>query len=167
MFALKRLLVATDFSECSTVALTYGRAFARQFNAELHVLHAVEVLAPDPLGSAALASALPELRADLERTERGELEALLTDDDRRDLRAVAELRTFQAPADAIVDYAREHHVDLIVVGTHGRRGLRHLVMGSVAERVVRTAPCPVLTVRHPQVEFVVEDLAINTPATAE
>jgi nucleotide-binding universal stress UspA family protein len=167
MFLLKRLLVATDFSECSAVALTYGRALARQFHAELHVLHAVEVLAPDPMGSAALVSALPDLQADLERSERDELEALLTDDDRRDLHAKTVLATFQAPADAIVAYAREHHIDLIVLGTHGRRGVRHLVMGSVAEHVVRTAPCAVLTVRHPQFEFVVEDLAARTPARAE
>lgn len=167
MFSLKRLLVATDFSECSTAALTYGRALARQFNADLHVLHAVEVLTPDPMGTAALASALPEFQAQLEQTEREELEKLLTEDDRRDLHAVPVLSTFEAPADAIVGYAREHHIDLIVIGTHGRRGVRHLMMGSVAECVVRTAPCPVLTVRHPQFEFVVEELEAKTPARVD
>lgn len=167
MFVLNRLLVATDFSECSAVALTYGRALARQFKAELHVLHAVEVLTPDALGSAALVSALPDLQADIERTERAQLDSVVTDEDRHDLRAVAVLSTFRAPAQAIVEYARDHHVDLIVIGTHGRRGVRHLVMGSVAEQVVRTAPCPVLTVRHPQFEFVVDDLATGTPAHAK
>jgi uncharacterized protein YbjT (DUF2867 family) len=62
-----------------------------------------------------------------------------------------------------VRYAAQHRVDLIVLGTHGRGPLGHILLGSVAERVVRTAPCPVLTVRHPQREFVVE----NAVETAE
>jgi nucleotide-binding universal stress UspA family protein len=62
-----------------------------------------------------------------------------------------------APATAIVEYANEEGVDLIVLGTHGRGAVAHLLVGSVAERVVRTAPCPVLTVRHPEHEFVVTE----------
>jgi nucleotide-binding universal stress UspA family protein len=65
----------------------------------------------------------------------------------------------------IVDYARDHDVDIIVMGTHGRGALGHLVMGSVAERVVRLAPCPVLTVRHPEHEFIRPD-ALATLAEA-
>ena len=63
-------------------------------------------------------------------------------------------------AATIVAYAREKDIDLIVVGTHGRGLAAHLLMGSVAERVVRTAPCPVLTVRHPQREFVTPDALV-------
>ena len=63
-------------------------------------------------------------------------------------------------AETIVQYAKDHAIDLIVMGTHGRRALEHLLMGSVAERVVRTAPCPVLTVRHPEREFVVPDALV-------
>jgi nucleotide-binding universal stress UspA family protein len=148
MFSLKHVLVATDFSDSSAVALAYARALARQFGARLHVLHAVEMFSPDPLGSAAYAAAFPELQADMERTARGVLEGLVTDEDRRDLHAVTQLATCRAPADAIVEYARAQPIDLIVVGTHGRRGLQHFVMGSVAERVVRLAPCAVLAVRH-------------------
>jgi nucleotide-binding universal stress UspA family protein len=65
--------------------------------------------------------------------------------------------TSGSPAYAIVDYAREYDIDLIVMGTHGRGALAQLMMGSVAERVVRIAPCPVLTVRHPEHEFVQPD----------
>ena len=65
-----------------------------------------------------------------------------------------------SPAAAIVDYARREQIDLIVMGTHGRGGVAHLLMGSVAERVVRTAPCPVLTVRHPEHEFVLPDALV-------
>jgi nucleotide-binding universal stress UspA family protein len=64
------------------------------------------------------------------------------------------------PAEAIVHYAKEHNVDLVVMGTHGRRGFAHMVMGSVTERVVRTAPCPVLTVRHPERDFVGPDALV-------
>ena len=70
------------------------------------------------------------------------------------------LITSNSPALAIVDYARQERINLIVTGTHGRGAVAHLLMGSVAERVVRTAPCPVLTVRHPEQEFVVPDALV-------
>ncbi|MGE3513217.1 MAG: universal stress protein, partial [Vicinamibacterales bacterium] len=69
-------------------------------------------------------------------------------------------RTAVSPAAAIVEYANEAHVDLIIIGTHGRGGVAKLLMGSVAERVVRTANCPVLTVRHPEREFIAPDALI-------
>ena len=62
------------------------------------------------------------------------------------------------PAPAITQYATDERIDLIVMGTHGRRGMAHLLMGSVAERVVRTASCPVLTVHHPEHEFIIPDM---------
>jgi nucleotide-binding universal stress UspA family protein len=65
-----------------------------------------------------------------------------------------------AKAAAIVDYAAQHAIDLIVMGTHGRGAISHLLMGSVAERVVRTAGCPVLTVHHPEHEFVLPDALV-------
>ena len=65
-----------------------------------------------------------------------------------------------SPAAAITSYAREWGIDLIVMGTHGRGGFAHLLMGSVSERVVQTAPCPVLTVRHPEHEFVLPDALV-------
>jgi nucleotide-binding universal stress UspA family protein len=70
------------------------------------------------------------------------------------------LLSSHAPASTIVEYARQEGIDLIVTGTHGRGGVAHLLMGSVAERVVRTAPCPVLTVRHPEHEFVIPDALV-------
>jgi nucleotide-binding universal stress UspA family protein len=68
--------------------------------------------------------------------------------------------THNTPAAAIVDYAKTNRVDLVVLGTHGRGALAHLFMGSVAERVVRTAPCPVLAVRNPEHEFVMPDALV-------
>ena len=76
------------------------------------------------------------------------------------LRARPIIITSNTPALAIVGYARDARVDLIVMGTHGRGAMAHLLMGSVAERVVRTAPCPVLTVRHPEHDFVLPDALV-------
>jgi len=81
--------------------------------------------------------------------------------DRKLLRAKPVVVTSLWPAEAIVDYAANHAIDVTVIGTHGRRGFEHLLMGSVAERVVRTAPCPVLTVRHPEREFVAPDALVT------
>jgi len=148
MIVLKQILVATDFSEASAAALNYGRALARTFGASLHLLHVMEnpflrphAADPHTLTDAALAHLLSRL----------------TDEDRRTLHATATLETSDHPADEIVTYARKRHIDLIVMGTHGRGTMAQILGGSGAERVVRTAPCPVLTVRHPEHEFVVPD----------
>src|SRR6185436_8180065 len=88
----------------------------------------------------------------------------LTAEDLADGGACARLEVADRPADAITGYAKREHIDLIVMGTHGRTGVTHMLMGSVAEHVVRTAPCPVLTIRHPEREFVLADAA---PAISE
>src|SRR6185295_14324458 len=148
MMTLKQVLVATDFSPPSEAALTYGRALARTFGASLHVLHVVDnfFLRPTPCDPAMML-------ASKTRT----LNDRVTDDDRLALRAVTAIDVSDAPAEAITAYARAHIIDLIVLGTHGRSIVSQILVGSVAERVVRTAPCPVLTVRHPEHEFVIPD----------
>jgi len=85
------------------------------------------------------------------------LDALLTRDDRERLHAVTAVRSSGAAAAAIVEYAKQTHVDVIVVGTHGRGPVAHFFMGSVAEHVVRHAPCPVLVVRPNEHEFIIPD----------
>lgn len=169
MLAIKNILVATDFSDCSTAAFAYGRALAHQFGAKLHVLHAVETSGIDLAGVDTYVANFPELGIAIEEDARKALDALLTADDRATIGAKAILRMRETPARAIVDYAADEPIDLIVIGTHGRRGVSHLVMGSVAEKVVRTAPCPVLTVRHPEREFVTDDTGlarVSAPAQA-
>lgn len=149
MLAVKNILVGTDFSETSQAALNYGRALAKAFDARLHVLHVVE---PPFMGNFDLdgrMTPLPELQFALEDRERKQLEQLLSDDDRTSLGAVTAVRTLDTPAHALIDYAATHDIDMIVMGTHGRRGLAHLVVGSVAEQVVRNAGCPVVTMRQP------------------
>jgi nucleotide-binding universal stress UspA family protein len=82
---------------------------------------------------------------------------MLVDTDGSGPTSIPVVLTASSPAQAIVEYAKDHEIDMIVIGTHGRGALAHLVMGNVAERVVRLAPCPVLTVRHPERDFVRPD----------
>ena len=159
MIALKHVLVATDFGEASAAALAYGRELARTFNAALHVLHVADDVYVR-LGGDAYVAVLPELQKDIEQTAHRQLDELLIDNDQPPLTVKKVVVTSAATAACIVQYARDHAIDLIVVGTHGRGVVAHLLMGSVAERVVRTGPCPVLTVRHPEHEFVVPDALI-------
>ena len=149
-----RILVPTDFSEPSDAALEYAKALATRFGASLHLIHVVEdALVTGVFGGEAY---IPEsmgvvegMREDAEHR----LNARLTPLERNRLRAtVGVLNGPNAPT--ILNTAREWGIDLIVMGTHGRTGVVHALMGSVAERVVRSAPCPVLTV-HAQMPSVV------------
>jgi nucleotide-binding universal stress UspA family protein len=154
---LKKVLVATDFSEASDAALRYGRALARSFGASLEVLHVVEDLFAHAWGAETYAASAPELQAAMERQAEQQLMRVVTDEDRRQLRAKPVLLAGRSAFHEIVKYAERERVDLIVLGTHGRGAIAHLLLGSVAENVVRRAPCPVLTVRHPQHEFLADE----------
>ena len=157
MIAIKNVLVATDFSEPSTTALEYGRALARTFGASLHVIHVVDGVVANGMLADTVPANYAGLFDELEDAGRRQLEATIRDDDRRELAAKPVLRTFTAAARAIVEYAEEQQIDVIVMGTHGRGGWSRVFMGSVAEKVVRMARCPVLTVRHPEHEFLTPD----------
>ncbi len=164
MMALKSILVATDFGEASNAALNYGRELARTFGATLHVLHVADDVYMR-LGGDAYVAVLPDLQKDVEAAAHRQLDELLIDNDPNPLPVKKAVVTSAATAIAIVQYARDMGIDLIIVGTHGRGAVTHLLMGSVAERVVRTAHCPVLTVRHPEHDFVTPD-ALMTRAQA-
>lgn len=159
MILLKTILVATDFSEPSDAALAYGRELARNFGAQLVVLHVAGNIVAFG-GGDGMVVVDPELQSQIEAGARQQLDSLLFAEDRDQLHAKAVLLISNVPSQTIVDYAKEANVDLIVIGTHGRGAVAHLLMGSVAERVVRTAPCPVLTVRHPEHEFVLPDALV-------
>lgn len=160
MIVLKRILVPTDFSEASAAAARYGVALARAFRAKLHLLHVesrhdleidverelvVEKLAPTSGGRQNAAREL--------------LGKILTEQEDKELQPEYVLRAagVGGPYVEIVRYAKERDIDMIVMGTHGRGFVAHMLMGSVAEKVVRKAPCAVLTVRHPAHEFVIPD----------
>jgi len=132
-----RILVPMDFSAPSDAALEHARAFARTWNGSLHLLHvtAERLTPPHAAGDHADPTAMREIRDRLVDADR---ERRLT------IRVVER----KPPAEAIINYARFAHIELIVMGTHGRTGVAHLLMGSVAESVVRSAPCPVLTVHQ-------------------
>lgn len=153
MIQLQQILVATDLSEVSTAALDYGRALARTFGASLQLLHVMENPFLRPTAADPHTIKTTTLRHLYER---------LTDEDRTALHATAAVEMSDDPAGEIVNYARTNAVDLIVLGTHGRSGMAHVLLGSVAEKVVRTAHCPVLTVRHPEREFVTPDVLDTT-----
>ena len=155
MIALKNILVATDFSEPSVVALNYGRDMARAFGARLHVLHVVDDVFMHYSPEVGLISA--DLQKDLEKVAWRDLEAQITDDDRRTLALTPVVESHVGAASGIIDYAKKNAIDLIITGTHGRGAVKHLLMGSVAERVVRVAPCPVLTVHANEREFIAPD----------
>jgi nucleotide-binding universal stress UspA family protein len=155
MIVLKNILVATDFGDASAVALNYGRDLARAYGATLHVLHVVEDLTYSYASEVGFA--LPSYQEELVAQAQKHLDAAITPDDRSTLKVVTAMRTLRSPAYGITTYAQENAIDVIVVGTHGRGAVEHLLMGSVAERVVRTAPCPVLTVRAHEREFIAPD----------
>jgi nucleotide-binding universal stress UspA family protein len=156
MISLRRILVPIDFGEHSQNALNYGAALADKFRAEVTLLHVV----PEPplvMPDAVMAVPVPgpqldELRADAQAA----LDRLLKDPRLDGLAARTELG-FGDPVEEILRVAAERTTDLIVIGTHGYTGLTHLLTGSTAEKVVRRAPCPVLTVHHPEHEFVTPD----------
>jgi nucleotide-binding universal stress UspA family protein len=157
MIALNHVLVATDFGDSAEVALRYGRELARTFGATLHIVHVVDDLGSRVAEWPGYVPNFGRLQTQMEETARQKLEALVSDEDRRDLRARTTAVTSAATAEAILTYARDHHVDVIVAGTHGRGAVRRFFMGSVAERILRNAPCPVLTVRFPEHDFVLPD----------
>ena len=156
MIKISDVLVATDFGPASETALDYAREFARTFGARLHVLHVVEN-ASVYAGPEAVGVDFARVQADLEAGARNALARLVTAEDRVQLKAETVIRSGSSPTFEIVDYAKNARVDIIIVGTHGRGVMGHLLMGSVAEKVVRLAPCPVLTVRHPEHEFIQPD----------
>jgi nucleotide-binding universal stress UspA family protein len=160
MITLKNILVATDFSEPSDAALTYGRALARAFKATLHVLHVADNLSSAIFGIEGYGASIPNLQKEIDGAANKKLDDLLVDNDEPPLPTRRVVTTSRTPALAIVEFAGLEQIDLIVTGTHGRGAVAHLLMGSVAERVVRTAPCPVLTVRHPEREFVIPDALV-------
>ena len=156
MIQLNKILVPTDFSEYSNNALSFGCALADRFGAQLHLLHVFEDLierAKEDGFTIVIAEELQKAQDAFKEGLRRKLEALPDAAWGEKIRTVREMRTGH-PFVEIIRYAKENSIDLIVMGTHGRTGIPHLLLGSVAEKVVRKAPCAVLTVRDPQHEFI-------------
>jgi universal stress protein A len=150
------ILVPTDFSEPSDAALQYATDMARTLGARLFLLHV-----PGKTGEN-LEMNFPV--AQFETAAHQRLDTLVSPSDIERLRPEYAVR-IGTPAEEIVRYASERDIDLIIMGTHGRSGVAHLLLGSVAEHVVRAAPCPVLLVRHRKTVAVKAD-ATNAAANA-
>ena len=145
---VQKILLPTDFSDCARAALTQAIFLAQQFDAELHLLHVVVLHADDPLNPSAHFPDIDEIYSHLVKIAQSETKSLLADGRGQSLRIREHQRRAVSAAPAIVEFADEEEVDLIIMGAHGHRGLRRFFLGSVAEEVVRTASCPVLTTRQ-------------------
>ena len=149
---IQRILLPTDFSTYSAAATKYACELAMRFDSELHILHTLEHhLSSTPTFGFGLdlPTFISESKAAAEKKLAGIVDSGWSAG-RTVIKAVSE----GSPRVEIVRYAREANIDLIVLSTHGRSGLSHVMLGSVAESVVRTAPCPVLTVRPEGHQFV-------------
>ncbi len=142
---ITRILVPTDFSDCADAALTYALTLADRVGATVSLVHVFDD--PDELSFySGLYVLMPrELRAEIVEDIRHQLAERLAATGHKDVTTEVLMGSV---AKAIVEGARERYCDLIVMGTHGRHGVSHVLLGSVAERVVRTAHCPVLVVRN-------------------
>jgi nucleotide-binding universal stress UspA family protein len=145
MIPIKNILVPTDFSEPAGAALEYARTLAAEFGSRLHLLHVVSEPFAYPWGTELSTFSLANL---LTESETGALERLkaLAKDLRLPAGSIEVTASIGHPVDKVLEYVGQHHVDLVVLGTHGRGVVEHLLIGSVAERVVRRSPVPVLTV---------------------
>jgi nucleotide-binding universal stress UspA family protein len=153
MIDLKHILVPTDFSKFSDVALHYAIALAEKFGAELHLLHVVQDLALFIPDAVSVVPAMPVPVEQFTAAARTALDRVVRENNLERFTVHREVRE-GTPFYEIIRYAKEADIDLIVMGTHGHSGLAHVLLGSATEKVVRKAPCPVLTVRHPEHEFV-------------
>jgi nucleotide-binding universal stress UspA family protein len=158
MIAIKTILLPTDGSDCSWKAVAYALAIAKQCTARVVAFHVVDQAEADQMRrglveGAASGELFVKVRKDYEDLVRSLLQEVVGAAQRAGV-PIETSWVIGVPAADIVQLATEVRADLIVLGTHGRRGMSHLLLGSVAEQVVRTAPCPVLTVRRDAHDFV-------------
>lgn len=143
----KRLLVPVDFSECSRNAFMHALLLGAHFDAQVDVMTAFDVPAYVPPEALLVMGHVSTPWFDFAEQHARELLSSFVSRTARELRVDRQLILPGPPASAIVELASDDRYDLIVMGTHGHTGLAHLMLGSTAERVVRAAPCPVLTLR--------------------
>ncbi|NHZ73783.1 MAG: universal stress protein [Nitrospirae bacterium] len=148
MMRIRRILFPTDFSNTAKQALTHALFLAEQFEAELHMLHAVILHESDPRDPDRHFPEPSDILNRLVEIADSEMAEIMRQHESRTFTIrEAKVRGYSA-GEVILEYAKEHDIDLVVMGTHGRRGPARLFLGSVAEEVVRHASCPVLTLRE-------------------
>jgi nucleotide-binding universal stress UspA family protein len=148
---IKNILCPIDYSVYSEMALKYAIEFAEKYQAKLYLMHVLDIRVydinePDLYNVNIVDSeTIDKLRERLLRC---------VSEDTKGRISVEAIIIQGVPFAEIIKASRDYKIDLIVIGTHGRTGLSHAIMGSVAEKVVRKAPCPVLTIRHPEHDFI-------------
>ncbi|MCF6268196.1 MAG: universal stress protein [Melioribacteraceae bacterium] len=147
MAMIKKILVPIDFSDYSKKALKYTVSFAQQFNSEINLVYVIEpIIYPADLSMGQMV--IPRANIDFEEKSEKELSTLAK-------KEIGELLSYNIlvktgkPFMEIIEAAKEIDADLIIIATHGHTGVEHLLFGSTSEKVVRKAPCPVLTLREP------------------
>lgn len=152
MVNLKKILFPTDFSEYSAVAQDYCISIAKKFDAQIYILHVIEIFLPDP-DYLSIYGDIDKLYKEFEAEAKKYMTQLVNDKQFASLKLQSHI-TIGKPFLEIIKYAKETNIDLIVMGSHGKSGLNHILFGSTADKVVTKAPCPVLTVKHPEHKFV-------------
>ena len=150
--SLKKILVPQDFSEYSLHALKYAVTFAELFKSELIVLHIVEPIVYPADFSFGQVS-IPAMEEEIRKHSEEQLNELVEREIPAGIKATPMIRVGK-PFIEIVEVAKGENADLIVISSHGRTGMDHVLFGSTADKVVRKAPCPVLTIRPHEHEFV-------------
>ncbi|MDR4506135.1 MAG: universal stress protein [Candidatus Scalindua sp.] len=150
MIKLKKILCPIDHSDCSKEALKYAVSFALREEALLYLLHVIDIRTFDE-NLDTITKQMPDDKSI--RQLREKLLECVPEEIRSDMKIEA-IVVQGIPFVEIISAAKQHNVDMLVLGTHGRTGLAHIMLGSVSEKVVRKAPCPVLTVRQPNHKFV-------------
>jgi nucleotide-binding universal stress UspA family protein len=144
---IKKILVPIDFSDYSKSALKYAVNLCKNFNAEMILIYVVEpVIYPPDFSMGQIA--IPSVNTEWDERAKQELDKLA----KEEIHSGVSVKTFiktGKPFVEIIETASELDVDLIIIATHGRTGIEHILFGSTAEKVVRKAPCPVLTIREP------------------
>ncbi len=152
---IKKVLVPIDFSDYSKSSLRYAVNFAKKFNAEIYLIYVVEpVIYPPDFSMGQIA--IPSVNAEWDERAREELKNLAKTEIPEGVKVKTILKNGK-PFLEIIDTASEENIDLIIIATHGHSGVEHILFGSTAEKVVRKAPCPVLTLREPIKGFMFKD----------
>ena len=152
---IKKVLVPIDFSDYSKNSLRYAVNFAKQFNAEIYLIYVVEpVIYPPDFSMGQIA--IPSVNAEWDERAKVELDNLAKTEIPEGFNVKTILKNGK-PFLEIIDTASEENIDLIIIATHGHSGVEHILFGSTAEKVVRKAPCPVLTLREPVKGFMFRD----------
>ncbi len=145
MINLKKILCPIDYSDCSKEALKYAVSYAIKNKAKLYLLHVIDTSVYD--------ESLDTMVDEIIKQHKTRLLECVPEETRNDMKIEA-LVVQEIPFAGIINVAEKNKIDMIVMGTHGRTGIAHILIGSVAEKVVRKAPCSVLTVRQSSHKFV-------------